>query len=71
MTEYRYTTADLCEEFGLERKALRRRAAALHLGIDRGGRRGFLYSEEDRRKLVESMKPKPAVKPKRNRRRAA
>lgn len=69
MTEYPYTTGDLAREFGLEKKTVRRKAAELRIGINRGGRAGFLYSEEDRRKFIESMKPEAPAP--RKRRRAA
>jgi hypothetical protein len=65
-----YTTADLAREFKLAPKTLRKKADALKLGIDRGGRAGFLYSEADRLALIESMRPAKPVE-KRRRRRAA
>lgn len=70
MTEYRYTTADLAAEFGITNKTLRKRAHALGLGIDLEGRAGFRYSEADRQRLIESLRPEPAVTPRRKRRAA-
>lgn len=69
--EYRYTTADLAKEFGITTKTFRKRAHALGLGIDLAGRAGFRYSESDRQRLIESLRPSAPVKAKRNRRRAA
>lgn len=57
MSEYIYTTADLAAEFRCAKKTIRKKAAALSIGIDRGGPAGYLYSESDRQKLIESMKP--------------
>ena len=68
-SEYPYTTADLAAEFDLEPKTIRRKAAELRIGINRGGRAGFLYSEADRQKFIESMKPEAPTP--RKRRRAA
>ena len=70
MSEYPYTTADLAGEFSMARKTLRKKAAALGLGIDLDGRAGFRYSEADRRKLIDSMKPDQPVAPRRKRRAA-
>lgn len=70
MTEYRFTTADFMEEFGLSRKTIRKRAAVLRIGINREGRAGFLYSEADRAKFKESMRPVVMPAP-RKRKRAA
>lgn len=70
MTEYRYTTADLAAEFGITNKTLRKRAHALGLGIDLEGRAGFRYSETDRQRLIESLRP-TQVAPRRKRRSAA
>lgn len=69
INEYRYTTAALAAEFGVERKTIRRKAASLGLGIDLGGRAGYRYNDDDRRRLIESMKPDAPVA--RKRRRAA
>ena len=68
MTEYRYTTTDLAAEFGLTTKTIRKKAAKLGLGIDLDGRAGFRYSEADRAKLIESMRPIVDVAPRRRRR---
>ena len=69
MTRY-YTTAELAAEFRVNPKTIRAWAADLGIGIDRQGSAGYLYSEADRLRLVESRKPivKPAP---RKRRRAA
>ena len=69
MTEYRYTTDALAAEFGIARKTLRKKARALGIGIDLEGRAGFRYSEADRQRLIDSMKP--AAPTARKRRRAA
>jgi hypothetical protein len=69
-SEYPFTTADLATEFRISPKTIRRKAAELHLGIDLGGRAGFRYSEADRRRFIESLKPEPAVTPRRRRRSA-
>lgn len=63
-----YTTADLAGEFGLARKTVRKKAAKLGLGIDLDGRAGFRYSEDDRRRLIESMRPSAPVTPRRRKR---
>lgn len=71
MTErYTYTTADLAAELGVNKKTLRRKAAALGLGIDLEGRAGFRYSESDRTRLYESMRPAQPT-PRRRRRNVA
>lgn len=67
---YPYNTADLAAEFGLTRPTIRAKAAKLGIGIDLEGRAGFRYSEADRQKLIDSMKPAPTVQ-RRRRRRAA
>ena len=68
--EYRYTTGDLMAEFGLGKKALLRKVKECGIGINRGGRAGFLYSEADRAKLIESMRIEAPVAPRRRRRAA-
>lgn len=70
MSEYRYTTADLATEFGLSTKTIRRKAEKLNLGIDCEGRAGFRYTEADRAKLIQSMRPAAPVEPRRRRRSA-
>lgn len=71
MTAYTYTTASLAAEFDIDRKTLRKKAGALGLGIDFGGRAGFRYSEDDRRQLIESLRPVAPTKARRPKRRAA
>lgn len=61
MTEYRYTTADLAAEFGITTKTLRKKAHRLGLGIDLEGRAGFRYSEADRQRLIESLRPEAPI----------
>lgn len=70
MSEYPYTTADLAAEFGVATKTLRKKAKALGIGIDLEGRAGFRYSDEDRRRLIESLRPETPVAPRRKRRAA-
>lgn len=70
MTTYEHTTTSLAAEFDVDRKTLRKKARVLGIGIDFGGRAGFRYSDEDRRKLIESLRP-AAVTPKRRQRRRA
>lgn len=70
MSEYRYTTADLMREFGLSRKTIRKRAATLGIGIDREGRAGFAYSEKDRQKFIDSMRPVITPAPRKKKRAA-
>lgn len=70
MTEYRYTTTDLAAEFGISTKTLRKKAKRLGLGIDLEGRAGFRYTEADRLKLIDSMRPTAPVAPRRKRRAA-
>lgn len=70
MTEYPYTTADFMQEFGVSRKTIRKRAAALGLGIDREGRAGFAYSEKDRQKFIDSMRPVATPAPRKKKRAA-
>lgn len=67
MTEYPFTTSDLAAEFGIAPKTIRRKAAVLGIGIELGGRAGFRYSAEDRRRLIESMKPEAPAARKRRR----
>ena len=71
MTAYDYTTATLAAEFDIDRKTLRKKARALGLGIDFGGRAGFRYSDDDRRKLIDSLRPVAPTKARKQRRRAA
>lgn len=71
MTTYDHTTASLAAEFDVDRKTLRKKAAALGLGIDFGGRAGFRYSDDDRRLLIDSLRPVPIKKARKQRRRAA
>lgn len=70
MSAYRYTTADLAAEFGMSVKTLRKKARRLGIGIDLEGRAGFRYCDEDRRRLIESMRPDAPVAPRRKRRAA-
>jgi len=70
VSEYGYTTADLAAEFGIAPKTLRKKARALGIGIDLEGRAGFRYSDEDRRRLIESMRPEAPVAARRRRRAA-
>ena len=63
-----YTTADLCHEFGIRRQSLRKRATALGIGINLEGRAGFRYSEDDRQRLINSMRPDAPVAKRRRRR---
>ena len=44
--EYQYTTADLADEFQVHRKTIQKRAFALGLGVDFGGRAGRRYTTE-------------------------
>jgi len=71
VSEYRYTTADLAAEFGIAVKTVRKKAADLGIGIGLGGRAGYRYSDADRRRLIDSMKPEAPVAPRRRRRRVA
>ena len=70
MSEFKYTTAALAAEFGVTTKTLRKRAKALGIGIDLEGRAGFRYSESDRQRLIESLRPSAPVAPRRKRRAA-
>ena len=67
--EYVFTTAALAAEFGVNTKTIRRKAGELRIGIDFGGSAGFRYNAEDRRRLIESLKPEAPAP--RKRRRAA
>lgn len=70
-SEFPYTTAGLTESVGFtSRKTLLRHAKRLGLGIDLGGRAGKRYSEADRQKLIESLRPVAPTTPKRKRRAA-
>lgn len=69
-SEYPHTTETLALELGVHKKTIRRRAAALKIGIDIGGRHGYRYSEADRRALLDSLRPVQAA-PRRRKRRAA
>ena len=70
MSEFKYTTAALAKEFGVTTKTLRKRAKVLGIGIDLEGRAGFRYSESDRQRLIESLRPSAPVAPRRKRRAA-
>lgn len=61
-TEYPYKTTDLAAEFDIATKTVRKRAKSLGLGLDLGGRAGFRYSEADRQRLIESLRPTPPSK---------
>lgn len=56
-SEYPYSTLDLAAEVNYTRKTARKRAKALGLGLDLGGSRGYVYSEADRRKFLDSLRP--------------
>lgn len=71
MTEYPYKTTDLAAEFDIAPKTLRKKAKSLGLGIDLEGRAGFRYSEADRQRLIESLRPTPLPAKRAKRRRAA
>lgn len=68
MSEYPYTTADLAAEFGIHKNTLRKKAGRLGIGIDLEGRAGFRYSEADRQRLIESLRPAAPVTPRKRRR---
>lgn len=68
MSEYPYTTADLAAELNCHKNTVRKRAARLGIGIDLEGRAGFRYSEADRQKLIESLRPAPPAAPRKRRR---
>lgn len=69
MSEYPHTTADLADELKVTRTTVRKRAKQLGIGIDLQGRAGFRYSEADRRRLIESLRPDVTPTKKRPRRR--
>lgn len=72
MPEYPYTTEELAAELGIHPKTLRRKARPLGLGINVAGRAGYRYSDNDRSRLIESMRPATTTtQPRRRRRRAA
>lgn len=71
MSEYRHTTASLAAELGITDTTLRKRAKSLGLGINLDGRAGYRYSDADRHRLIESLRPKAEPEKKRRRRRAA
>jgi len=64
---YHYTTQDLANEFQVVDKTIRKKARALGLGIDLGKKAGYRYNDDDRRKLIDSMKPAQPVARKRKR----
>jgi biotin operon repressor len=70
MSEW-HTTASLAAELGISSKTLRKKARALNIGIDLEGRAGFRYSDADRQRLIESLRPTEQPKQQRRRRRAA
>ena len=71
MSDFPYSTAELAASVGLaSSKTVLRHAKRLGLGIDLGGRAGKRYSEADRQRLIESMRPAASVTPKRKRRAA-
>lgn len=70
-SEYRHTTADLAIEFAISKKTVRKKAQALGLGIEVGGRAGYRYSDVDRLRLIDSMRPEAPVAPRRKRRATA
>lgn len=65
-----YTTADLAAELGVVPKTIRKKARKLGIGLEVGGRGGWRYTEADRAKLIESMRPAAPVTPRRRRRAA-
>lgn len=69
MSQWPYTTADLAAELGVSRKTIRAWAAPLGIGLDRDGRAGFVYSEADRRRLIESRTPVVTPRKQRSRKR--
>ena len=67
-TEYKYRTNDLAAEFGISPKTVRKKGRALGIGINFTGTAGFRYSEADRQKFIESLRPvAPVTKPRRRR----
>ena len=70
MSEYVYRTEDLATEFGIHKKTVRKRAAALGIGINLEGRAGFRYTEADYQRLVDALRPVVTVKKPRRRRAA-
>jgi hypothetical protein len=64
---YHYTAQDFADEFQVGRHFIYTKARALGIGIraGRGGR--YRFNDEDRRKLIASMKPEPPVARKRKR----
>lgn len=70
MSEFKYRTKDLAAELGIAEKTVRKRAAALGIGINLEGRAGFRYTEADYQRLVDALRPVVTVKKSRRRRAA-
>lgn len=68
-SEYNLKASDLARELDVSRKTVLKRTRALGLGINLEGRAGYRFSEADRQRLFESMRPEAPVA--RKRRRAA
>lgn len=68
MSEKWYSAAELAMELGLKTaRKVNREAVALGLGINLGGRAGYRYSEEDRRRLIAALRNEAPVAKRRRR----
>lgn len=54
--EYAYKASDLATEFDCSVKTIHKRAKALGIGINFGGRAGYRFSADDKHKLIASLK---------------
>ena len=61
MSDRWYTTSDLATEFATSKATVHRKARELGVGINLGGSAGFRYSEDDRLRLIESMRVRRAA----------
>jgi hypothetical protein len=69
VNEYPYDTADLAAAVGVKKNwTVLKRCGELGIGIKIGRRAGWRFSEADKQKLIESMKPPAPVKARRKRR---
>ena len=65
-----HTAADLATELRCTTRKVTKEATRLGIGINLGGRAGYRFTDEDKQRLLDSMRPSAPVSPRRKRRAA-
>lgn len=65
-----YTADDLALELGCKSRKIRDEARKIGVGMNLGGRAGYRFTEADRARIHEAMRPSAPVAPRRRRRAA-